>query len=269
MPSSATITTFHTMVANTKARASHANTNWSNFRGHNLSIDPNTATSTHNTYDVGAADHYWRTGYFGAIDILSMTTTATMLIAGNMSATTGAWLFIIEGVAKASIDTNGIDGSYLKALSVDTAAINSLAVTTAKINTNAVTAAKLAVKNIAYSGGSGGYTRTANTYQDVLTAPLTASGVRPVRIYTIPDASNVASYNVGAGGLGMYCRITRDGADIGRVLLSAVGDHGPGAVSIIDPAPAAGAHDYRLSVLSVDNATTMGVYYMVLTSEEI
>lgn len=63
MPSSATITTFNTFVAGTKARASQVNENFSNFRGHSLPIDPNTATAVDATYDLGASDRRWRNIY--------------------------------------------------------------------------------------------------------------------------------------------------------------------------------------------------------------
>lgn len=51
------------MVAGAKARASHVNTNFSNYRGHILPIDPNTATSADNQYDLGATDARWRRIY--------------------------------------------------------------------------------------------------------------------------------------------------------------------------------------------------------------
>lgn len=63
MPSSATITTFVTMVAGTKARASHVNTNFDNYRGHVLPINTDTATASHQTHDLGASDHHWRRIY--------------------------------------------------------------------------------------------------------------------------------------------------------------------------------------------------------------
>lgn len=63
MPSSATITSFITLIAGSKARASHVNTNFSNFRGHLLPIDPNTAASANATYDLGASDAKWRRIY--------------------------------------------------------------------------------------------------------------------------------------------------------------------------------------------------------------
>lgn len=63
MPSSATITSFFTMVAGNKAKASEANTNWSATRGHIIPINADTQTSSHQTHDLGASDHHWRRLY--------------------------------------------------------------------------------------------------------------------------------------------------------------------------------------------------------------
>lgn len=65
MPATTTVTSFVTMVAGTKARASDVNLNFSNFRGHMLPINADTQTSSHNTHDLGATDHYWRKIYLG------------------------------------------------------------------------------------------------------------------------------------------------------------------------------------------------------------
>lgn len=65
MPATTTVTAFVTMIAGTKARASHVNTNFDNYRGHILPVDPNTISSSHNTHDLGATDHYWRRIYLG------------------------------------------------------------------------------------------------------------------------------------------------------------------------------------------------------------
>ena len=64
-PSSATVTTFHTFVAATRAKASEVGTNFSNFRGHSLPINADTQTSSDNTHDLGATDHRWRKAYLG------------------------------------------------------------------------------------------------------------------------------------------------------------------------------------------------------------
>jgi len=59
------------MFARTKARASHVNTNFDNFRGHILPINSDTQTSSHNTHDLGATDHYWRRLYLGSAPFIN------------------------------------------------------------------------------------------------------------------------------------------------------------------------------------------------------
>lgn len=71
MPATTTVTSFVTMVAGTKARASDVNTNFSNFRGHILPINSDTQTSSHNTHDLGATDHYWRRLYIGTAPFIN------------------------------------------------------------------------------------------------------------------------------------------------------------------------------------------------------
>ena len=58
-----TITAFITMVAGTKARAGHVNTNFNNYRGTLLPINTDTASASHQTHDLGSSDHYWRRAY--------------------------------------------------------------------------------------------------------------------------------------------------------------------------------------------------------------
>lgn len=63
MPSTATITTFYNFSPNTKARATQVNTNFDIFRGHLIPVDPNTAASANNTYDLGSSEYRWRRLY--------------------------------------------------------------------------------------------------------------------------------------------------------------------------------------------------------------
>lgn len=78
MPSSATITSFYSFTALTKIRSSEVNTNFSNFRGHLLPVDPSTATAaTTITYDLGASDHAWRNVYAKGLHIYGDTTGST------------------------------------------------------------------------------------------------------------------------------------------------------------------------------------------------
>lgn len=75
MPSSATITSFYNFSANTKARASQVNNNFDVFRGHIIPVDPNTATSINNTYDLGASNYYWRAAYINTINVTTLNQT--------------------------------------------------------------------------------------------------------------------------------------------------------------------------------------------------
>lgn len=80
MPSSATITSFYSFTALTTIRSSEVNTNFSNYRGHILPVDPNTSTAaTTNTYDLGADDHRWRYVY-GKVKHLIVSTTGSMTL---------------------------------------------------------------------------------------------------------------------------------------------------------------------------------------------
>lgn len=63
MPSSATITSYVTLVPGTKARASDVNSIFQNYRGHIVPVNTDTATASHETHDLGASDHEWRTVY--------------------------------------------------------------------------------------------------------------------------------------------------------------------------------------------------------------
>lgn len=68
MPDTATITAFYSFTPGTVIQSAKVNTNFSNFRGHIVPIDPNTSTAaTSGAYDLGASDHYWRAGYFQAL----------------------------------------------------------------------------------------------------------------------------------------------------------------------------------------------------------
>lgn len=105
MPSTATITAFYKFTANTKARASYVNNNFSTFRGHIIAIDPNTATSaTTETYDIGSTEYRWRTGYFRDVDFKSNTSTGQALqIIGDTAAGQGAFLIKHAGGVRARI----------------------------------------------------------------------------------------------------------------------------------------------------------------------
>ncbi len=86
MPSTATITAFYSFSPQTVISSSQVNTNFSNFRGHILPVDPNTSTAaTSGTYDLGAQDHYWR-NYYGQFSVYSQNTTAPSSVPSGFNA---------------------------------------------------------------------------------------------------------------------------------------------------------------------------------------
>jgi hypothetical protein len=60
MPSTATITAFYSFSPLTTIRSAEVNANFSNFRGHFVPIEADTATASHLEHDLGATDHAWR-----------------------------------------------------------------------------------------------------------------------------------------------------------------------------------------------------------------
>ncbi len=110
MPLNQTVTAFYTFATDSRARASEVNTNFSTFRGHLMSVDPNTSTSTNLTYDLGSDEHRWRTLYCRDVDLRSSTSAASLVISGDPSATLGAFSFGIEGVEKFRITPSGYIG---------------------------------------------------------------------------------------------------------------------------------------------------------------
>ena len=81
MPSSQTITTYHTFVADTFASSSQVNTNFSNHRGHSVPINTDSQSASHRTHDIGYTDHFWRDAYIE--DIFPGITTSSAKISGD------------------------------------------------------------------------------------------------------------------------------------------------------------------------------------------
>lgn len=63
MPSTATITAFYSFSAGAVISSSQVNNNFSNFRGHFLPTNTDTATASNRSHDLGASDHAWRKFY--------------------------------------------------------------------------------------------------------------------------------------------------------------------------------------------------------------
>lgn len=112
MPS--TITTYYTFSPATKARSSQVNTNFSNYRGDLLPINENTTSSSDNTHYLGGPDHYWAGAYLGQIDLRTSTSTASLIMKGQTSNTTGAFEWLIEGVTTGVLTPTGFTGESIQ-----------------------------------------------------------------------------------------------------------------------------------------------------------
>jgi hypothetical protein len=103
-----TITAYTTFVANTPARAAEVNANLANHRGTLVPINEDSASASDNTHDNGTDEHRWRVLYTNSLDFETSTNTATLVLQGQTSNTTGAFEFLIEGVTGASIEPGKI-----------------------------------------------------------------------------------------------------------------------------------------------------------------
>jgi len=70
-----TITAYVGFTAATKAKSGEVNANFSNHRGTLVPIEENTAAASNFSHDLGATDHFWRTGYLQTLNI-ALTSTA-------------------------------------------------------------------------------------------------------------------------------------------------------------------------------------------------
>lgn len=185
MPSSSTITAFYSFTANSRARASQVNANFSIFRGHILPVDPNTQTAVNNTYDLGSTEYRWRTGYFKTLDF-DRSGANTITVSADANTSAAELVFSMGGVEKARINTNGLFSPLAEA------------------GTISASAGRLALGNtIGFSTIS---LNTSSTSWAGSTITLAVTG-RAVRIFTTPAlvgtaASQyfIASRNTTTGG---------------------------------------------------------------------
>jgi hypothetical protein len=126
MPSTATITAFYTFAAATTIRSSEHNTNYSNFRGHIIPVDPNTATAaTTLTYDLGSDEHRWRRVYgkpwpnvVSTTGSMTLVLTNEVVLMDSTAATTTATLFAVASNTGATAIIKNI-GTGSKTVIVD------------------------------------------------------------------------------------------------------------------------------------------------------
>ena len=102
MPS--TITAYKTFAADTKARASEVNTNFSNYRGISLPIEESTVSASHLVHGLGTSEHRWGSSYVK--DLSFGDTGGTWLI--SPSTINGGDLDIkFQGVSAVTISPGG------------------------------------------------------------------------------------------------------------------------------------------------------------------
>jgi hypothetical protein len=112
MPSTATITTFYTFSA-TKAQAAQVNSNFDIFRGHFLPVDPTLAAASHNSYNLGSSEYFWRGAYVNNINFRGPTTTTDLLLAADTSNTFGSLQFKIGGTSRYDLGNATISANLL------------------------------------------------------------------------------------------------------------------------------------------------------------
>jgi len=219
MPSSATITSFYSFVAGTKARATQVNTNFSQLRGHIIAIDPNTAAAAPtNTYDLGSEEYYWRSLYAKRIQLLSSTSTgSTLEIRGDTATAGGAFNFNIQGTTRAVIGTSGIDGAYIKTQSISVTARSLAGITSAAAAGQmgqadfAVGPYLMSTSSILFGSDVPGSTLTIDTVGRPVLLCLTGATAASQVTFAYKSLTSIA---VRVGG---SLNIVRDGVTVGQV----------------------------------------------------
>lgn len=110
-----TITTYNTFVANTKARATEVNDNFSNYRGTLIPIEENTAAAATigAAHQLGTSEYPWANSYINTVSsndlLITGATTTSNVSLQNSGSTAGAFEIHIGGNTAASIGPSGIE----------------------------------------------------------------------------------------------------------------------------------------------------------------
>lgn len=269
MPSSATITSFYTFSANTKARAVQVNDNFSVFRGHLLPVAPNTATATNNTHDLGSTEWKWRTIYGWNFDLDG---TSTLQIRGGGN----DFVFQINSTTVAKIDSTGFNTAYIPALGITTTLIGTTSITEAKLFDSAVTTVKIADANVTMaklatsnndSGGtvaSGNYGSTA----DLISRGVSLQANRAVHINFVQNGGRL-TLDTSAPGDGELAVIA-DGTTIQTLkftnfVASGTIDIMPSFLNCVYIPSASGAKTIKLTLTELSGAVNFAVQTATLT----
>jgi hypothetical protein len=255
-----TITAFHNFSAGTKARSTQVNTNFSNFRGHLVAIDPNTATAMNLTYDLGTSEYQWRKLWVGearisgTLSVLGITTTANLSAYADGSITSGSFPVKVGTTQIADLKPAGPGFKKNLVMFGETAALWT---------------------------PSAAYSQVTNT-----TMSITSSGLGPIEVGIWPGNGYSAQLiKFDAAGVELaeldWYWLKDGGTTIGAskwvhaspgwsVTAAGLSDYIPAsAFKAVDPNPAAGGHTYQLfaKVLNASNASISFVRYIPYAME--
>lgn len=241
--------------------------NWFNLLRTVLGVDlvPRNASgvATAVAGSVGSSTYPWSKFYLGAV-----------LSGLSIEENSGAISFKVGGVEKAKISSNGLEGSFLRNLSVATAAINDLAVTAGKLAADAVTTDKILNANVTVAklvaqaqlvtSENTGYSTTNTAAQNVtnLSGSFTSNG-RSVLIMLQANEASGSSTSIANSSYiyatveTCFLRFVIDGGTQAQFPVP-VGTL-PASAYFCFATPSAGSHSYGVQVYSDTGAGEVGL----------
>lgn len=102
-----TLTSFHTMQEFKKARSTIINTDYAAFLGIRIPINSDTGSASTNEHNLGTTEYRFLTSYCQDLDIRSATTSVSIILSGNDTATLGSYDFKIGGNTVTSLGPDG------------------------------------------------------------------------------------------------------------------------------------------------------------------
>ena len=131
-----TISSYHTFVPNTPVRAHQINTNFSNYRGTILPVDPTVAGAITNSYDLGNSSYFWDVSYFHTLHLKANTTTKDVSMYIDNAITATVFKLDVNSSTTRGLLVNGTHGGTWRgsAVSTETTALTSNFLTLGSLN---------------------------------------------------------------------------------------------------------------------------------------
>lgn len=288
-----TITGYNTFAANTKARASEMNANFSNHRGTLLPINTNTATASDSSHDLGSTEHRWRDLYADSINLQGATSTANLQLVPNTAVTAGGWDLqagtttgkcLSWGASSADLLLYGttiatFDNSKINLLinGATAAAFNSNGISGTLMQTNTVSRDALAAPSY-FTGGASGQNATWSTGTSTTMPGMYVS----VTCYATDNKINVGfeSVNTTAGaviGAGSHTTTSnnftmflyRGSTIIREVSFECHIDWVPDSFRFIDHPNTTGSVTYSMMGGQIGGAGSISINYLRMTAYHI